>query len=218
MTDDRRRNQLLQSLREQGIRDERVLEAIGKVPREAFVESPFADHAYADSALPISCGQTISQPYIVALMTEALKPEPAHRVLEIGTGSGYQAAVLSHLCKQLYTIERYRTLAETAGERFRQLGLGNITQQVGDGTLGMPEHAPFDRIIVTAAAKDMPPAYFDQLAPGGILVVPVEERPGKQDLWRITRDEHGFSHEHLIPVRFVPLVEGIPGESGSGDP
>lgn len=214
MTEDRRRVHLLQSLRGQGISDERVLEAVGKVPREAFVEEPFAGQAYADQALPISCGQTISQPYIVALMTEALKVEPHHRVLEIGTGSGYQAAVLSHLCLHVYTIERYRSLSETAGERFSGLGLANITKEVGDGTLGMPGFAPFDRIIVTAAAKEVPQACLDQLANGGILVIPVEERPGHQDLWRITRDEQGFSHEHLLPVRFVPLVEGLPGEPG----
>jgi protein-L-isoaspartate(D-aspartate) O-methyltransferase len=212
MTDDRRKLQLIQSLREQGISDERVLEAIGKVPREAFVEKPFAPQAYADQALPISCGQTISQPYIVALMTEALKLEPHHRALEIGTGSGYQSAVLSHLCRHVFTIERYRTLSETAGERFRSLGLTNITREIGDGTLGMPGFAPFDRIIVTAAASDVPQACLDQLSVGGILVIPVEERPGKQDLWRIVRDERGFSHEHLLPVRFVPLVEGLPGE------
>jgi protein-L-isoaspartate(D-aspartate) O-methyltransferase len=212
MTEDRRRLHLLQSLRDQGISDERVLEAIGNVPREVFVEAPFADQAYADQALPISCGQTISQPYIVALMTEALKVEPQSRVLEIGTGSGYQAAVLGRLAKRVYTIERYATLAESAAQCFAELGITNITQRVGDGTLGMPEFAPFDRIMVTAAAKEVPRAYLDQMAPGSILVIPIEERPGRQDLWRITRDQQGFNHEHLLPVRFVPLVEGLPGE------
>ncbi|MFN4143435.1 protein-L-isoaspartate(D-aspartate) O-methyltransferase [Aestuariivirga sp.] len=212
MSGDRRRRDLLQSLREQGITDESVLQAIGEVPREAFVERPFADQAYADQALPISCGQTISQPYIVALMTEALRVEPAHRVLEIGTGSGYQAAVLSRLCRRVYTIERYRTLSEQAGERFRRLGLTNITQQVGDGSKGMPTLAPFDRIIVTAAAQEAPQALLDQLSPGGVMVVPLEERPGRQSLWRITRDEQGFAREHLTAVRFVPLVEGLPRE------
>jgi protein-L-isoaspartate(D-aspartate) O-methyltransferase len=212
MTEDRRRLQLLQSLRDQGISDERVLEAIGKVPREAFVEQPLKSQAYADQALPIACGQTISQPYIVALMTEALRLEPHHRVLEIGTGSGYQSAVLSHLARQVFTIERHQTLAEAAGERFRRLGFTNITQQVGDGTLGLPQFAPFDRIMVTAAAREVPKSYQDQLVAGGILVIPVEERPGKQDLWRISKDAQGFSHEHLLSVRFVPLVEGLPGE------
>jgi protein-L-isoaspartate(D-aspartate) O-methyltransferase len=212
MTEDRRRLQLLQSLRSQGISDERVLEALGKVPREVFVESLFADDAYVDQALPIPCGQTISQPYIVALMTEALKVEPHSRVLEIGTGSGYQAAVLSRLARRVYTIERYATLAEAAAQRFAELGITNITQRVGDGTLGMPEFAPFDRIMVTAAAREVPQAYLDQMAPGSILVIPIEERPGRQSLWRITRDQQGFEHEHLLPVRFVPLVEGLPGE------
>jgi protein-L-isoaspartate(D-aspartate) O-methyltransferase len=212
MTEDRRRLQLLQSLRSQGISDERVLEAIGNVPREIFVESLFADDAYVDQALPIPCGQTISQPYIVALMTEALKVEPHSRVLEIGTGSGYQAAVLSRLARRVYTIERYATLAEGAAQRFAELGITNITQRVGDGTLGMPEFAPFDRIMVTAAAREVPQAYLDQMAPGSILVIPIEERPGRQSLWRITRDAKGFEHEHLLPVRFVPLVEGLPGE------
>lgn len=212
MTEDRRRLQLLQSLRDQGISDERVLVAIGNVPREVFVESLFADDAYVDQALPIPCGQTISQPYIVALMTEALKVEPHSRVLEIGTGSGYQAAVLSRLARRVYTIERYATLAEAAAQRFAELGITNITQRVGDGTLGMPEFAPFDRIMVTAAAREVPQAYLDQMAPGSILVIPIEERPGRQSLWRITRDQQGFEHEHLLPVRFVPLVEGLPGE------
>jgi protein-L-isoaspartate(D-aspartate) O-methyltransferase len=212
MTEDRRRLQLLQSLRDQGITDERVLEAIGNVPREVFVESLFADDAYVDQALPIPCGQTISQPYIVALMTEALKVEPHCRVLEIGTGSGYQAAVLSRLARRVYTIERYATLAEAAAQRFAELGITNITQRVGDGTLGMPEFAPFDRIMVTAAAREVPQAYLDQMAPGSILVIPIEERPGRQSLWRITRDQQGFEHQHLLPVRFVPLVEGLPGE------
>ena len=212
MTEDRRRLHLLQSLRERGITDERVLEAIGNIPRETFLEGPFAAQAYSDQALPISCGQTISQPYIVALMTEALKVEPHCRVLEIGTGSGYQAAVLARLARRVYTIERYATLAESAAQRFAELGLTNITQRVGDGTLGMPEFAPYDRIMVTAAAKEVPRAYLDQMSTGSILVIPIEERPGQQSLWRIVRDEKGFSHEHLLPVRFVPLVEGLPGE------
>lgn len=214
MTEDRRRSQLIHTLREQGISDERVLEAVGHVPREIFVEAPFAAQAYADQALPIACGQTISQPYVVALMTEALRIEPKSRVLEVGTGSGYQAAVLSRLAKRVYTIERYAALAETAAQHFAELGLTNITQRVGDGTLGMPEFAPFDRIMVTAAAKEVPRAYLDQMAPGSILVIPIEERPGRQSLWRITRDQQGFTDENLLPVRFVPLVEGLPGEPG----
>ena len=211
MSADRRRNQLIEALRRQGIRDERVLSAVAETAREAFVEPAFADQAYADQALPIACGQTISQPYIVALMTEALKVEPANRVLEIGTGSGYQCAVLSRLCLHVYTVERFRTLAESAKERFQTAGLMNITQKVGDGSLGFPEHAPYDRIMVTAAAREVPETLLAQLSPGGIMVLPIEERPGKQDLWRLRKDERGIEREHLIPVRFVPLVDGLPG-------
>jgi protein-L-isoaspartate(D-aspartate) O-methyltransferase len=217
VTGDPRKTGLLAALRKQGIKDHRVLDALDAVPREQFVEEPFSDQAYADQALPMSCGQTISQPYIVALMTEALEVKSSHRVLEIGTGSGYQCAVLSHLCKRVYTVERYRTLAEKAGERFKALKLKNVTQIVGDGTKGWPQLAPFDRIIVTAAAKDVPQALTDQLEPGGIMVLPVEERAGKQDLHRITRTDSGFERKHLLPVRFVPLVEGIPKEGPAQD-
>jgi protein-L-isoaspartate(D-aspartate) O-methyltransferase len=212
MSADRRRNQLIEALRRQGIWDERVLNAVAETAREAFVEPAFADQAYADQALPIACGQTISQPYIVALMTEALKVEPANRVLEIGTWSGYQCAVLSRLCLHVYTVERFRTLAESAKERFQTAGLMNITQKVGDGSLGFPEHAPYDRIMVTAAAREVPETLLAQLSPGGIMVLPLEERPGKQDLWRLRKDERGIEREHLLPVRFVPLVDGLPGD------
>jgi protein-L-isoaspartate(D-aspartate) O-methyltransferase len=211
-----RRQALVETLIDQGIRDERVLAAMGHVPREAFVDEGFAAEAYANQPLPISCGQTISQPYIVALMTEALQLAPEHRVLEIGTGSGYQAAVLSHLCREVHTIERHRELADQAGRCFARLKLSNIFQTVGDGTRGVPEAAPFDRIIVTAAADQVPEPLLDQLAPGGIMVVPVEERPGYQLLYRITRDAGGFSREKLITVRFVPLVGGgLPGQGGT---
>jgi protein-L-isoaspartate(D-aspartate) O-methyltransferase len=210
VTEDPRKTSLLAALRKQGIEDKRVLDAIAAVPRESFVEDAFSDQAYADQALPISCGQTISQPYVVALMTEALDVKAGHRVLEIGTGSGYQAAVLSHLCKRVYTVERYRTLADKAGEKFKVLNLKNVTQTVGDGTKGWPQLAPYDRIIVTAAAKDVPQALLEQLVPGGIMVLPIEERAGKQDLYRITKTDAGFDRKHLLPVRFVPLVEGVP--------
>jgi protein-L-isoaspartate(D-aspartate) O-methyltransferase len=210
VTEDPRKTSLLAALRKQGIEDRRVLDAIAAVPRESFVEDAFSDQAYADQALPISCGQTISQPYVVALMTEALDVKAGHRVLEIGTGSGYQAAVLSHLCKRVYTVERYRTLADKAGEKFKALNLKNVTQTVGDGTKGWPQLAPYDRIIVTAAAKDVPQALLEQLVPGGIMVLPIEERAGKQDLYRITKTDAGFDRKHLLPVRFVPLVEGVP--------
>ncbi len=212
MSADRRREQLVTGLRQQGITDERVLAAIANVPREVFVEEAFADQAYANQALPISCGQTISQPYIVALMTEALKIEPFHRALEIGTGSGYQCAVLSKMCRHVYTVERYRTLADIAHERFVAAGLTNITQRVGDGNEGFPDHAPFERIMVTAAAHEIPEVLCSQLSLGGIMVFPLEERPGKQDLWRLRRHSRGFEREHLLPVRFVPLVRGMPDE------
>ncbi len=210
---DHRKIQLLMSLRNQGVRDMRVLEAIEKVPRELFVEPSFADQSYADRALPIACGQTISQPFIVGLMTDRLKVGARHKVLEIGTGSGYQAAILSHLCRRLYTMERYRTLAKAAEARFHELKIGNITQIVGDGMNGWPGQAPFERIIVTAAAKMIPPALLDQLSPEGIMVIPLEKKPGKQDLHRITRTGQGFDSEHLAAVRFVPLVEGVARES-----
>ncbi len=209
---DHRKIQLIMSLRNQGVRDMRVLEAIERVPRELFVEPSFADQSYADQALPIACGQTISQPFIVGLMTDRLKVEARHKVLEIGTGSGYQAAILSQLCRRLYTMERYRTLAKSAAARFKELKIGNITPVVGDGTKGWPRQAPFDRIIVTAAAKEIPPPLIEQLTPDGIMVIPLEEKPGKQDLYRITRTEQGHDSEHLTAVRFVPLVEGVAKE------
>jgi protein-L-isoaspartate(D-aspartate) O-methyltransferase len=209
---DHRKIELVMSLRNQGIRDMRVLEAIERTPRELFLEGPFVNQAYADQALPIACGQTISQPFIVAFMTDRLKLEDRHKVLEIGTGSGYQAAILSPLCRRVYTIERYRTLAKAAGERFKKLGLANITQMVGDGMKGWPKQAPFERIIVTAAAKEMPQTLLDQLAIGGIMIIPIEEQPGYQNLCRITRTEKGFDPEDLLPVRFVPLVGGVAKE------
>ena len=209
MTTDPRKINLLMALRTGGVHDTKVLEAIEAVPRELFVEDTFADQAYADQALPISCGQTISQPFIVAFMTDRLSLNDRHTVLEIGTGSGYQTAILSKLCRRVCTIERYRTLATKAGERFKQLKLNNVTQMVGDGTKGWPKLAPFERIIVTAAAKEVPQDLLDQLAVGGIMVIPLEERPGKQDLYRFTRTETGYEQERLLPVRFVPLVEGV---------
>jgi protein-L-isoaspartate(D-aspartate) O-methyltransferase len=209
---DHRKIELVMSLRNQGIRDMRVLEAIERTPREMFLEGPFVNQAYADQALPIACGQTISQPFIVAFMTDRLKLESRHKVLEIGTGSGYQTVILSPLCRRVYTIERYRTLAKAAGERFKKLGLANITQMVGDGTKGWPRQAPFERVIVTAAAKEMPQVLFEQLAIGGIMMIPIEEQQGYQNLCRITRDERGFEREELLPVRFVPLIEGVAKE------
>lgn len=213
MTADPRTIQLIMELRTAGVRDQRVLEAIEAVPRELFVEEAFSDQAYANMPLPIDCGQTISQPFIVGYMTDRLDLDKRHTVLEIGTGSGYQAAILSKLCRRVFTIERYRTLARQAEERFKTLKLTNIMQMVGDGYKGWPKVAPFERIIVTAAAKEPPPALLEQMAVGGIMVIPLEERPGKQDLYRITRTKDGYEREHLLPVRFVPLVEGVARES-----
>jgi protein-L-isoaspartate(D-aspartate) O-methyltransferase len=203
-----RRAALLLALRQHGLRNAKVLEAMEKVPREIFVNEVFHARAWDDTALPIACGQTISQPYVVAFMTDRLDLAKRHKVLEVGTGSGYQAAVLSRLCRRVYTIERYRTLASEAGARFKKLKIGNITQMVGDGSKGWPAQAPFQRIIVTAAAKEPPPALLEQLTVGGIMIIPLEETPARQSLVKITRTETGYEREDLLPVRFVPLVEG----------
>ena len=195
-------------LRRRGIRDPRVLRALELVPREQFVEPDQRELAYADRALPISCGQTISQPYVVASMTEALSVEPQHKVLEIGTGSGYQAAILAHLAESVVSIERYRTLADTARERLAALGLSNVTVIAGDGANGAPEHAPFDRIIVTAAAPEVPPALFQQLADGGVLVAPIGAARGVQSLIRFEKHGDKIEQRDFMAVRFVPLVPG----------
>jgi len=213
VSEDYRKIELIMALRNQGIRDQAILEAIERTPREMFLGPSFQPMAYADQALPIACGQTISQPYVVAFMTDRLKLNDRSKVLEIGTGSGYQTAILSPLCRRVYTIERYRTLAKEAEERFRALGLTNITQMVGDGYKGWPKQAPFDRIIVTAAAKEVPKELADQLAIGGMMIIPLEEGLMNQELVRVTRDEQGFAQERLLPVRFVPLVEGVARES-----
>jgi protein-L-isoaspartate(D-aspartate) O-methyltransferase len=213
MTADEQRAALLLALRQQGIRNSRVLEAIEKVPRELFVNEVFRSRAWDDTALPIACGQTISQPYVVAFMTDRLDIDKRHKVLEIGTGSGYQAAVLAQLCRRVYTIERYRTLASEACARFKKLKIGNITQMVGDGSKGWPAQAPFERIIVTAAAKEPPPALLEQLAVGGMMVIPLEETPARQNLVKITRTETGYDRDLLLPVRFVPLIEGAAKEA-----
>ncbi|WP_108882783.1 protein-L-isoaspartate(D-aspartate) O-methyltransferase [Anderseniella sp. Alg231-50] len=206
---DQQKIELIMGLRSRGIRDTRVLEAIETVPREVFVPDTFQDLAYADQALPIECGQTLSQPFIVAFMTEKLKVGERMKVLEIGTGSGYQTVILAQLCRRIYTIERYRTLLKSAERRFAELRQANITTLLGDGNKGWPKQAPFERIIVTAAAPQLPRQLIEQLAVGGILVVPVEVSPGRQEILRITRTEEDFTRESLMPVRFVPLVEGI---------
>jgi protein-L-isoaspartate(D-aspartate) O-methyltransferase len=201
---------LVQELRRGGISDERVLAAIERVPRELFVPPAFADQAWENVALPIGHGQTISQPFVVALMTQALELGERTKVLEIGTGCGYQAAVLARLCRRVFTIERHRALSKEADARFAQLRIHNITVRFGDGTKGWPEQAPFDRIIVTAAARSLPQPLLDELGPGGILVAPIGEERREQDLVRVRRTEAGFTSESLGPVRFVPLVAGLP--------
>ncbi len=211
-TIDARVLRLVMKLREQGITATDVLSALERVPREAFVLDSFTDRAYDNNALPIDQGQTISQPYIVAYMTEALRLNDRLKVLEIGTGSGYQTAVLSKLSRRVYSIERYPSLLAQAEARFANLGLHNITTRVGDGYKGWPEQAPFLRIIVTAAAPDVPQVLVDQLDVGGIIVLPIGEGRHNQQLVRITKGEDGCHAEDLISVRFVPLVEGVADE------
>jgi protein-L-isoaspartate(D-aspartate) O-methyltransferase len=213
MTDDHRKIQMVMDLRNKGVRDTRVLDAMERIPREMFVDERFVHDAYADQALPITCGQTISQPFIVAYMTDRLKVHPRMKVLEIGTGSGYQTAVLSLLCLRVYSIERYRSLMKQAEERFKALKLHNITTMLGDGHKGWPAQAPFERIIVTAASQGIPEALLAQLAVGGIMVLPVEVAPGKQELQRVVRTEGEPEIETLLPVSFVPLVAGAAKES-----
>jgi protein-L-isoaspartate(D-aspartate) O-methyltransferase len=202
------RMEFLLTLRRRGIGDQAVLRAMDEVPRARFVEAAFADRAYADQALPISCGQTISQPYVVAYMTEHLALRPHHRVLEVGTGSGYQAAVLSRLARKVVSIERYRTLADQARERLRSLGYDNVEVIVGDGFAGVPARAPFDRIIVTAAAEQVPQTLVDQLADDGIMLLPLGPHGGPQHIIKLTKSQTGLAREKLIPVRFVPLLPG----------
>jgi protein-L-isoaspartate(D-aspartate) O-methyltransferase len=200
--------QFLLDLRRHGIMDAAVLRAMEEVPREKFVMPDHVRSAYADQALPILCGQTISQPYVVAYMTEQLALGPDHHVLEIGTGSGYQAAILSRLAANVTSIERYRTLAESARARLASLGYDNVEVIGGDGMAGAPDRAPFDRIIVTAAADEIPGALVDQLAVGGVMILPLGPRRGDQVLVRLTRTETGVQRNELIGVRFVPLVPG----------
>jgi len=202
------RMEFLLSLRRRGISDQAVLRAIDAVPRERFVLPEFSEDAYADQAMPIACGQTISQPYVVAYMTEQLSVTNEHRVLEVGTGSGYQAAILSQLAGQVVTVERYRTLAETARKVLAELGYDNVTVIAGDGLKGVPEHAPYDRIIITAAAEAIPQALVDELAVGGAMVLPLGAHDGPQRLVKLTRGEEGVTQEDLIWVRFVPLLPG----------
>ncbi|MBV9995315.1 MAG: protein-L-isoaspartate(D-aspartate) O-methyltransferase [Caulobacteraceae bacterium] len=203
---------LILALRSQGVTDPGVLAAIERTPRDLFTPELFRERSWEDSALPIACGQTISQPYIVGLMTQALTLEPRSRVLEIGTGSGYQTAVLSRLARLVYTVERYRTLLQEAEARFKALQLANIITKFGDGGAGWPEQAPFDRILVTAAAPSEPKNLLAQLKPSGVLVAPVGKGP-VQELMRYAGDGAGaFRSEVLCEVRFVPLLDGVARE------
>jgi protein-L-isoaspartate(D-aspartate) O-methyltransferase len=202
------RMEFMLTLRRRGISDQAVLRAMDEVPREHFVMPETLEAAYADQALPIACGQTISQPYVVAYMTEHLDVHPEHRVLEVGTGSGYQAAILSRLAREVITVERYRTLADNARMRLQTLGFDNVEVLVGDGLEGAPSRAPFDRIIVTAAAEEVPNALMTQLAEGGIMVLPLGSHAASQVLVKLTKNKDHIAREELIPVRFVPLLPG----------
>jgi len=200
------------TLRSRGVTDPAVLRAMERIDRGLFVKGVFADRAYDDTPLPIACGQTISQPSVVALMTEALQVGPRDKVLEVGTGSGYQAAILSQLARRVYTVERHRKLVAEARAIFDELGLTNITALAWDGCYGLPEQAPFDRILVTAAAEDPPGPLLEQLRVGGIMVLPVGQSDAVQSLIRVRRTETGFDYDELRPVRFVPLIEGMARE------
>lgn len=204
-----RKMRFLFALRSKGVTDARVLSAMERVDRGQFVRGLFAERAYEDMPLPIACGQTISQPSVVALMTQALNLSPRDTVLEVGTGSGYQAAILAHLARRVYTVDRHRRLVREAQELFRDMGLVNIVAMTADGSYGLPDQAPFDRIIVTAAAEDPPGPLLAQLKTDGIMVVPVGQSDTVQHLIKVTRLESGYDYEELRPVRFVPLVEGI---------
>lgn len=207
------RAEFVRDLRQRGIRDERVLDALARVPREEFVTIPDMPLAFADRALPIACGQTISQPYMVAVMTETLELAPEHKVLEIGTGSGYQAAILAALVREVVTVERHRELADAARAKLRRLGFSNVTVIHADGMEGAAAFAPFDRVVVTAAAtSDIPAALTGQLKPGGVLVAPIGPVGDAQKLVRVRKGSGGdLKTEDLMAVRFVPLLPGLGG-------
>ena len=207
-SNDEQKMQFILSIRSKGVVDNNVLKALETVNREQFLKGLFAQRAYEDTPLPIECGQTISQPSIVGLMTQALKITNRDKILEIGTGSGYQTAILSKLARRIYSVERFKPLYEDAREIFRKLQLNNITSVWGDGSQGVVEQQPFDRIIVTAAAEDPPPTLLNQLKIGGIMVIPVGQSDEIQKLIRVERTEKNFKYEDLCDVRFVPLLEG----------
>ncbi len=197
-------------IRQRGVADTRVLDVMRTVPRERFVPAEAVPRAYDDSPLGIGFGQTISQPYIVAYMTEALAVQPTHRVLEIGTGSGYQAAVLGSLAREVYTVEIVAPLAKTASRVLSDLGYANVHVREGDGFAGWPEHAPFDRIMVTAAPDEIPQPLIDQLAPGGRLVIPVGSQGDTQWMTIVEKTAMGVAERRTIPVQFVPFTRGKP--------
>ena len=201
--------QFVYTLRSRGVTNAEVLKAMEQTPRAEFLEGIFQERAFEDTPLPIACGQTISQPTVVGLMTQALEVTKRCKVLEVGTGSGYQAAILARLARRVYTVERHRRLARRARELFQKLALHNVTVVHGDGSLGLPEQAPFDRIIVTAAAEDAPRVLIEQLREGGIMVLPVGQSDAVQKLIRIVKTPEGLDYTDLGAVRFVPLVEGV---------
>jgi len=201
--------QFLFALRSKGVTDRRVLRAMEEVDRGPFVPGLFAERAYDDMPLPIACGQTISQPSVVGLMTQALDVTNRNKVLEVGTGSGYQAAILAKLARRVYTVDRHRRLVREASVVFQDMRFGNITAITSDGSHGLPEQAPFDKIIVTAAAEDPPGPLLAQLKIGGIMVVPVGQSDAVQQLIRVRRHEQGYDYDELRQVRFVPLLEGL---------
>lgn len=204
-----RKMQFLYALRSKGVTENRVLSAMESIDRGPFIRGLFAGRAYEDMPLPIACGQTISQPSVVGLMTQALEVSPRDKVLEIGTGSGYQAAILSKLARRVYTIDRHRRLVREAREIFDELGLSNITAITADGSFGLEEQAPFDRIIVTAAAEDPPGPLLAQLKEGGIMVLPVGQSDAVQHLIRVRKTAEGLEYDEMRAVRFVPLLEGL---------
>lgn len=211
--DAERKMQFLYALRSKGVTDKRVLSAMEAIDRGPFIRGIFTDRAYEDMPLPIACGQTISQPSVVGLMTQALHVSPRDKVLEVGTGSGYQAAILSKLARRVYTIDRHSRLVRESRAIFDEMDLTNITAITGDGSFGLPDQAPFDRIIVTAAAEDPPGTLMEQLKMGGIMVVPVGQSDAVQHLIVVRKTPEGIEYEELRQVRFVPLLEGL-GKDG----
>ena len=205
---DEKKMQFILSVRSEGVVNNNVLKAIESLKREHFLKGVFAQRAYEDTPLPIECGQTISKPSVVGIMTQALKVTTRDKILEIGTGSGYQTAILSKLARRVYSVERFKPLYDEARQIFKKLNLNNITPIWGDGSQGIVEQQPFDRIIVTAAAEDPPPMLLNQLKVGGIMIIPVGQSDEIQKLIKVERTETNFKYEDLCDVRFVPLLEG----------